>query len=181
MEDNLLMEDNLRSKMIFDGRRPFMDDNLWLKTTFDGRIPLMEGTFWWKKTFDGRQPSMEDNLWWKTTLDGRQLLWKRTFDIRRPSIQDILWLKTTFHGRRPLIKDDHWWKMTFIENDCQSNWGQLLIEDKYRQYLPLFLPSPIFNSLLYQSRVPSPSCLLIEPIYPATHHKFGESSFQLNW
>ena len=149
-----------------------MEDTIWWKTIFLGRWPLMEDDLWWKKTFDGREPLMEDNLWWKTTF---------MEDIRWLSIQDILWLKTTFHGRRPLIKDDHWWKMTFIEEDRQSNWGQLLIEDKYRQYLPLFLPSPIFNSLLYQSRVPSPSCLLIEPIYPATHHKFGESSFQLNW
>ena len=45
-----------------------MEDNLRWKTTFDGRRPLMEDGLQWKTTFDGRRPSMEDDLRWKTTF-----------------------------------------------------------------------------------------------------------------
>ena len=37
-----LMEDTLRWKTTFDGRRPSMEDDLRRKTTFDGRRPLTE-------------------------------------------------------------------------------------------------------------------------------------------
>ena len=62
------MEDNLRWKTSFDGRRPSMEDDLWWKTTFDGRWPLMEDNLWLKTTFDWRHPLMENDLRWKTTM-----------------------------------------------------------------------------------------------------------------
>ena len=69
-----------------------MEDDLRWKTAFDGRRPLMEDDLGWKMSFDERQPLMEDKLWRKTTFDGR---W--------PLTEDSLWQKTPFDGRRPLI------------------------------------------------------------------------------
>ena len=88
------MEDDLRWKTTFDGRRPSMEDNLWWKTNFDGRRPSMKDDLRWKTTFDGRRPLMEDDQWWKTTFDGG-----------RPLLEDDpQWM--TFEGRQPLMEDD---------------------------------------------------------------------------
>ena len=59
------MEDNLRWKTTFGGRRSSMEDNLLWKTPFHGRH------LQWKMTFSGRRPSVEDDLRWKTIFSGR--------------------------------------------------------------------------------------------------------------
>ena len=80
-----LVEDDLRWKTTFGGRRPMLEDNLWWKT------PLVEDDLRWKTTFGGRRLSVEDDLQWKTTFGGR-----------RPMVEDDLLWKTTFGGRRSL-------------------------------------------------------------------------------
>ena len=96
------MEDDLRWKTTFDGRRPSMEDDLRWKTPFNERRPSMEDDLRRKMTFKGRRPSMEDDFRWKTTFEGR-----------RPSMEDDLGRKTTFDGRRPSMEDDIRWKTTF--------------------------------------------------------------------
>ena len=102
----ILMEDNLRWKTTFNGRRPSMEDDLQWKTTFNGRRPSMEDDFQWKPPLNGRWPSMEDTLQWKTPFNGRwpsmedHLQWKTTFNGRWPSMENDLQLKTTFNGRK---------------------------------------------------------------------------------
>ena len=59
MEDDLLVEDDLR----------------W-KTTFGGIQTLVEDDHQWKSTFGGRRPLVENNLQWKTNFGGRLLLVK---------------------------------------------------------------------------------------------------------
>ena len=69
-----LMEDDLRWRRTFDGRRPLMKEDHWWKTTFEGRWPQREDDFYGRRpktTFDGGPPLMEDSLWWKMTFDGR--------------------------------------------------------------------------------------------------------------
>ena len=46
--------DNLRWKMTFTGRQPYVEDDLPWKTTFGGRLPLVEDHLQWKTTFRGR-------------------------------------------------------------------------------------------------------------------------------
>ena len=46
------MEDNLRSKTTFDGRRPFMEDNIQWKAPFDGRRPLFSSSIFPARAFD---------------------------------------------------------------------------------------------------------------------------------
>ena len=65
------MEENLRWKTKFSGRRPLMEDDLRWKTTFGKRQPSVEDILWWKMTFGGRHPSIEYNLRWKTSFGGR--------------------------------------------------------------------------------------------------------------
>ena len=72
-----------------------MEDTLRCKTTFGGRRNLVEEDLWRKTTFSGRRPLVEDNLQWKTTLGGR-----------RSSVEDDLCWKPTFGGRRPSVEDD---------------------------------------------------------------------------
>ena len=124
------MEDGLRRKMTFDGRRPLMEDtfdgtqplmenNLWRKTTLDRGLPLTEDNLSWKMTFEGRRPLTEENLWRKTTLDWRQPLmednlWQKTsFNERQPLTEDKLSRKMTFERRQPLTEEDLWRKTTF--------------------------------------------------------------------
>ena len=52
------MEDDLRGKTTFYGRRPLEEDNLVWKMTFDGRGLLAEDF------------AVEDDLQWKTTFAG---------------------------------------------------------------------------------------------------------------
>ena len=53
-------------KTTLDGRQPLMEDDLRWKTTFGGRRPSCLIQFCseliWKTTFDGRRPSIEDDL-----------------------------------------------------------------------------------------------------------------------
>ena len=57
------MEDNLRWKMTFNGKRLSMEDVLRWKTTFNGRRPPFDGgTLGGKTSFDGRQPLKENRF-----------------------------------------------------------------------------------------------------------------------
>ena len=99
------MEDDLRWRTTFDGRRSLMEYNLRWKTTFDGRRPSMEDDQWWRKTNDGRRPSMGDELQWRHPSMGEDLC-----DGRQLLMEDDLRWRTTFNGRRPSVEDDPHWK-----------------------------------------------------------------------
>ena len=74
-----------------------MEDDLRWRTTFDGKRPFIEDDLRWKTVFDGKRPSMEDDLLWKTTFHGRYPSWKRfRSDIYRRYGHFILDSKTTF-------------------------------------------------------------------------------------
>ena len=45
-----LVEDDLRWKMTFGGRRSLVEDDLWRKMTFNGKRPSMEDSLQWKTT-----------------------------------------------------------------------------------------------------------------------------------
>ena len=64
------MEDDLRWKTTFGGRRPSLEDELWWKATFGGRQSSVEDDLQWKMTFSGRRPSVEDDLQWRMTFGG---------------------------------------------------------------------------------------------------------------
>ena len=63
------MEDDLRWKTIFDGRRSLMEEDLRWKTTFDERRPLMEDELRWKTTFGGRRPSCSSSIFLAGAID----------------------------------------------------------------------------------------------------------------
>ena len=47
--------------MVGGTQHPMEDDLRW-RTNFRGRKPSVEEDLWWKTTFGGRLPSVEDNL-----------------------------------------------------------------------------------------------------------------------
>ena len=66
-----MVEDNLRWKMVFGGRRPSGEDDLRRKKTFGGRQPSVEDDLRWKTTFVGGRLMEEDNLQLKITFGRR--------------------------------------------------------------------------------------------------------------
>ena len=83
--------------MAFDGRQPSMEDNLRWKMTFKGRKLSKEDISGvaWEQLVGKRRSSMEDDLRCKTT-----------FDVRRSSMEENLSWRMTFDGRQSLMEDD---------------------------------------------------------------------------
>ena len=66
-----------------------MEEDIRWKTTFSGRRTSVEEDLQWKTTFGGRQPLVEDNFWWAWLNTHSGFL----IDTKNIETQRIFWVQ----------------------------------------------------------------------------------------